>query len=126
MAPRDKQPGDIAGNFQRFPSTKNVGFFQAKIVDNKSISALEGVVPASIFEELSAATPSWVGPALLPGQSQDCQVLLARAQESHVLAARDQDARVPRDHDTTSTTVTDVPFNVHNPASMILNLANCE
>jgi len=87
---------------------------------------LEGVVPASIFEELSAATPSWVGPALLPGQSQDCQVLLARAQESHVLASRDHDARVPRDHDTTSTTVTDVPFNVHNPASMILNLANLD
>ena len=82
--------------------------------------ALEGVVPASIFEELSAATPSWVGP-LLPGQGQECQVLLARGQESHVLTSRGQDTRVPRDQDTS-----DVSFNVHNPASMMLNLVNCK
>ena len=31
-----------------------------------SLAALEGVVSASIFEELSAATPSWSGPRL-PG-----------------------------------------------------------
>ena len=33
-------------------------------------SALEGVVAASIFEELSAATPSWAGPRL-PGAGED-------------------------------------------------------
>ena len=37
-----------------------------------------------------------------------------------MLTSRGQDTRVPRDQDTS-----DVSFNVHNPASMMLNLVNC-